>query len=151
MTPAPASAIIDEGYFRKRGGKYVFKKLSVSSVKHLGLKADQVYGVCFNGNTAVVDCDKMVVPCTAFEFFANIKSEAAWNLNIAGRHVCPYCGDDGADVEHEVFLASMVCGACGQGSRLPLFGESSERATEASNGLGPVRTVPEQAGDGVPD
>lgn len=68
--------------FRKRTGEYVYLRLSESSVKFLKLDETKIYGVCFNGNVAVVDPDKLVVEMPLSAILDNHEKEEFWERMI---------------------------------------------------------------------
>ncbi len=56
---------IEEGeFFTKNRGCFAYLRVSDSSVKSHKLDPDKVYGVCHNGNMAVVEKDKHVYRCS---------------------------------------------------------------------------------------
>jgi hypothetical protein len=60
-----AQNIRDNGFFRKVKGTYVYKRISRTSVRLLGMDQDYVWGVCHNGNTTYVKPSDIVVKVNA--------------------------------------------------------------------------------------
>lgn len=80
-----ASEIQQGQFFRKRRGTYVYLRVSESSVRFLKLPEDKIYGVCFNGNVAVVDPDTFVERCVVGDFVKNIEDQDAWHQMVGAR------------------------------------------------------------------
>ena len=80
-----ASAVPQGQFFRKRRGEYVYLRISESSLKFMKVDTTKVYGVCFNGNVAVVGPDTLVEPCSLSDFTKNIDDDRAWHTTVGAR------------------------------------------------------------------
>lgn len=64
----PAKTIPEGGYFRKKNGREIYLRMSVSSVKFLNLPQNFIYGVArYSGNVARVDEDTMLYRMKSFD------------------------------------------------------------------------------------
>ena len=86
----PAKDIPEGGFFKKRGGSFIYLRLSDASVKFLKLDTTKVYGAHDNGNVTVVDADLLVAPMTLRQFTMRYgAADCEWNRIIA--HRCGKC------------------------------------------------------------
>lgn len=86
-TTVPASQIEEGEFFRKRTGKFVYMRLSPSSLRyHLKQDTDLVYGACFNGNVTAVSPETRVIRCTVKGLVKNIKDNRAWERLVGVKH-----------------------------------------------------------------
>ena len=64
----PVHMIPEGECFRKPTGEFVYLRISTGSIHYLQLADNKVYGVCRNGNIAVMDPETSVVACDSTEF-----------------------------------------------------------------------------------
>lgn len=74
--------IRDGQCFKKRTGTYVYLRISSSSVRFLGLDPENAYGVCFNGNIAVIKPQTLVIPMKIDNMVNNQRSQDNWERAV---------------------------------------------------------------------